>query len=62
MAEDTNKPRGLGDTIAQITRATRIKNIVDAYTKATGQDCGCSKRQAKLNKMLPYKRPKDENI
>jgi hypothetical protein len=55
MSDDTKKkPEGLGDTIEQITRATRIKNVVDAYTRATGKPCGCAKRQAALNKMFPY--------
>lgn len=61
MSEDTKKrPEGLGDTIAEITRATRIKNLVDMYKKASGKDCGCAARQAKLNKMFPYK--KDEDV
>ena len=41
--------RGLGDTIAKATKAVGIK------------PCGaCKKRQALLNKMVPYK-PKDKN-
>jgi len=37
------KSRGLGDTIAKISKAVGIK------------PCGgCKKRQAKLNKLLPY--------
>lgn len=55
MSEDTKKsPEGLGDTIAEITRATRIKNLVDHISNATGMDCGCAKRQKALNKMFPY--------
>jgi len=55
MSEDTKKkPEGLGDTIAEITRATRIKNIVDHISNKTGKDCGCAKRQKALNKMFPY--------
>lgn len=39
-----NKSKGLGDTVAKITRAVGIK------------PCGgCKKRQAKLNKLIPYK-------
>lgn len=60
--EEKKKPEGLGDTIDQITRATRIKNIVEAYTKATGKPCGCAKRQAMLNKMFPYNKPKSEDV
>lgn len=55
MSEDTKKkPEGLGDTIAEITRATRIKSIVDHISNKTGKDCGCAKRQEALNKMFPY--------
>jgi len=56
MSEDTKKkPEGLGDTIAEITRATRIKSIVDHISNKTGKDCGCAKRQKALNKMFPYR-------
>jgi hypothetical protein len=47
-----NKSKGLGDTIAKLTRATGIDKVVD---KATKGECGCKKRQEKLNKMFPYK-------
>jgi hypothetical protein len=51
------KPRGLGDSIEKITKATGIKNIVDAVNKARGvKDCGCGKRKDKLNKIFPYKK------
>jgi hypothetical protein len=41
---DPRKSRGLGDTIAKATKAVGIK------------PCGgCKKRQAKLNKLIPYK-------
>ena len=39
------KSRGLGDTIAKVTKAVGVK------------PCGgCKKRQEKLNKILPYKK------
>ena len=42
------RSRGFGDTVANtINRYTNIK------PKA---DCGCKKRQEKLNKMFPYRR------
>ena len=42
------KSKGLGDTIAKATNAVGIKS------------CGkCKKRQAKLNKMFPYKNGKN---
>ncbi len=49
MARKRKQKKGLGDTVAQITEVTGIKKIV-------GECEGCKKRQAKLNKMFPYKR------
>jgi hypothetical protein len=46
------KSRGLGDTIARITKMTGIDKIVDKMTGKKG--CGCKKRQETLNKMFPY--------
>ena len=43
--------KGLGDDIEKITEATGIKKIVEW---AWGQDCGCTERKEKLNKMFPY--------
>lgn len=48
-----NKPKGLGDTIEQITEATGIKSAVKAVF---GDDCGCDARKDKLNKLFPYSR------
>ncbi len=48
-----NKPKGLGDTIEQITEATGIKKVVKAIA---GEDCGCDQRKEKLNKLFPYSR------
>jgi hypothetical protein len=45
--------RGLGDTVAKVTAATGLKAVVKAVAKAVGKDCGCSKRQAKLNAAFP---------
>ena len=47
------KSKGLGDTIAKITKATGIQKIVK---KAVGNDCGCNERQELLNKKFPYKK------
>lgn len=52
--------RGLGDTVAKITEATGIKKVVDTIAEATGTDCGCSKRQEKLNEMFPYNNNENE--
>ena len=51
------KSRGLGDTIAKITKATGIEKVVDYVAeKVTGKKggCGCKKRAEKLNEMFPY--------
>ena len=51
---EKKKSKGLGDTIAKITKATGIKKVVDKVVKATGKDCGCGKRQDTLNRLFPY--------
>ena len=48
----SNKSKGLGDTIEKITTATGIKKFVHKIAK---DDCGCNKRKQKLNKVFPYK-------
>ena len=45
------KSKGLGDTIAKITKVTGIKKVVEAIT----DDCGCDERQDTLNRVFPYK-------
>ena len=50
------KPRGLGDRIENITKATGIKKAVDIISKATGVPCGCNKRKTILNRMFPSKK------
>jgi hypothetical protein len=49
---------GLGDTIERLAKATGIKKVVNSVAKATGKDCGCSKRKDTLNKMFPYENKK----
>ena len=48
-----SKPKGLGDVVENITEATGIKKAVELFSKATGLDCGCDARKAKLNKLFP---------
>ena len=48
------KSNGLGDSIEKIAKATGIKKVVNAVSKATGKDCGCDKRKQTLNRMFPY--------
>jgi len=46
--------KGLGDTVEKITKATGIKKAVKWIA---GDDCGCSERKDKLNKLFPRRRP-----
>lgn len=52
------KSKGLGDDIKKITAATRLDKLAERIAELTTGDCGCNKRQEKLNKMFPYKRNK----
>jgi len=51
-----SESRGLGDTLAKITKATGIKKAVDTVFGAIKKDCGCRERQSKLNKIFPYQK------
>jgi len=51
---ESNKSKGLGDTIEKITTATGIKKVVDKVSEVTKKPCGCGKRKEKLNKLFPY--------
>ena len=51
---EKNKSKGLGDTIAKITKATGIKKVVDTVAKTINKDCNCAKRQDTLNRLFPY--------
>lgn len=48
---------GLGDLVAKVTEVTGIKYVVEAVAP---QGCGCADRQAKLNEMFPFGKPKEE--
>jgi len=48
------KSKGLGDTIAKITKATGIDKVAKFVA---GEDCGCDERKEKLNKLFPYAKP-----
>jgi hypothetical protein len=50
-----DKQKGLGDTVAAITKATGIESIVKSLF---GPDCGCDARQEKLNELVPYSKKK----
>ena len=49
------KSKGLGDTINKITSATKLDKLAEKIAEVAGaEDCGCDKRQEKLNQMFPY--------
>jgi len=41
-------PKGLGDVVEAVTKATGIKKLVEVFTPE-GKDCGCDKRKKDLN-------------
>ena len=51
---EKNKSKGLGDTVAKITKATGIKKVVDTVSKVTKKPCNCGKRKDTLNRLFPY--------
>ena len=58
----STKSKGLGDTIAKVTKVTGIEKVVKFIA---GEDCGCEERRIKLNKLFPYNKPecyKNRNI
>lgn len=48
-----DKQKGLGDTVAAITKATGIEALVKGIF---GENCGCDVRQEKLNRLVPYQK------
>tara|TARA_R110001592_G_scaffold42883_3_gene139109 strand:+ start:6756 stop:6932 length:177 start_codon:yes stop_codon:yes gene_type:complete len=42
--------KGLGDDIKKITAATRLDKLAERIADLTSSECGCKKRQEKLNK------------
>jgi len=52
---DSAGARGLGDSIAQFTAATRLDKVAEQVARLAGaKDCGCKKRQQTLNQIFPY--------
>lgn len=50
--------KGLGDTIAKFTNATKLDKLAEILATAAGkEDCGCNKRRKTLNEMFPYTKP-----
>lgn len=53
---NSEESKGLGDTIAKITHATGLDVVAEKVAHALGkEDCGCKRRQEKLNELFPYK-------
>ena len=50
-----DQSKGLGDSIAKLTKATKIDKLVKFIA---GEDCGCDERQELLNKTFAYDVPK----
>ena len=54
---NNRRSRGLGDSIARVTRATGLNSLAQMGANVLGKkDCGCGKRQEALNKRFPYKK------
>lgn len=53
-AKQDKKSKGLGDTVAKVTKATGIDKAVKFLA---GEDCGCDERQKKLNEIFAYDVP-----
>ena len=51
------KSKGLGDTVAKLTKATGLKNLAK---KIVNDDCGCDKRKKTLNDLFPYSQNKKQ--
>jgi hypothetical protein len=53
---------GLGDTVAKITELLMIDQLAQKIAESLGhEDCGCSRRQEKLNELFPYKNKDKES-
>jgi hypothetical protein len=65
MSDDQNEQqsKGLGDTIANLTHAVGIDKVAESIANAMGKsDCGCKKRQQKLNQLFPYKSNQENSV
>lgn len=60
MTEKVSKLEGLGDVIATITKLFGIDRLADRLARLVGkEDCGCTRRREKLNKLVPFKKIKN---
>ena len=57
QTQEIQESNGLGDTIAKVTNALGIDKLAEEVAQAMGKsDCGCKKRQQRLNELFPYKK------
>ena len=54
MGRPRKKAVGLGDTVEQLLKVTKIAKVANWIL---GEDCGCDERKAKLNELFPYRKP-----
>lgn len=53
--------KGLGDTIAKVTEFLMIDQLAQKLAETLGEeDCGCTRRQEKLNELFPYKNKEED--
>jgi len=52
---ESNRSRGLGDTIEHVTKITGIKKVVNKVSEVLDVPCGCEERKEVLNNMFPYR-------
>ena len=53
----SEESKGLGDTVAKITHALGLDKVAEKVAEAVvADDCGCKRRQEKLNELVPYKK------
>lgn len=45
---------GLGDTVVHLIGDTRSENFKKWFQEKFGRSCGCTERQAWLNRLFPY--------
>jgi len=61
--ENKQRSKGLGDTIAKITHFFKLDILAEKIAKLFGKkDCGCKRRQDKLNQIVPYKKNKNNKL
>lgn len=54
MENHKKAPKGFGDTVAKVTKATGIDKAVKFIA---GEDCGCDERKEALNELFKYEKP-----